>query len=49
MVVILDRNKTERLQYTNRRLPHRTQDLGHGPYRARLRLKRDLDEIALRQ
>jgi hypothetical protein len=49
MVVILDRNEAERLQHANSRLPHRTQDLGHGSYRARLRLKRDFDEIALGQ
>jgi hypothetical protein len=49
MVVVLDRDEAERLQYAIRCLSHGAEDLGHGVDWARLRLKCNFDEIALRQ
>ena len=47
MIVVFERNKTERLQYPAARLASWTQKLGHAVYRPGLRLKGDFDEIAL--
>jgi len=47
VIVIFERDKTERLQHSILRFPHGTEYLGHGAHRAGLRLKRNFDEIAL--
>lgn len=47
VVVILERDKAERLQHSIPSLLHGAEYLGHGAYRARLRLKGNFDEIAL--
>ena len=47
MVVVLERHEAERLQNAVSRLPHHGEELGHPVHRARLRLKRNFDEVAL--
>jgi hypothetical protein len=49
MVVILKGDEAERLQYTARHFPRGTENFGHAVNRARLRLKRNFDEVALSQ
>jgi len=44
MVVILDRDKTKRLQNAVESLAHRSKHLGHAVHRPSLRLKRQFDE-----
>ena len=47
IVVIFERDKAEWLEDSVLRLPHGTQYLSHGSYRAGLRLKCNFDEVAL--
>ena len=49
MIVIAQRDEAERLHNSLARSPHGSQHLGHTMNRARLRLKSDLDKIALSQ
>lgn len=49
VIIVFKRNETERLQYSRGSLPHRAENLGHTVYRPRLRLKCNLNELALRQ
>ena len=49
MIVVFERHEAERLEHALRRLLYRRQDLGHAVDWARLRLKRNFDEITLRQ
>jgi len=44
MVVILESDEAERLQYSGRRLPHGRKDLRHAAHGAGLRLKRQFHE-----
>ena len=46
MVVVLKRDKTERLQYAIGQLSHRGENFGHAVHRAGLRLKSNFDEVA---
>ena len=49
VVVVLQRDEAEGLQYTLCRLAYRAQNLCHAVDRPRLRLKRNFDEVALLQ
>ena len=49
MIIIVQRDEAERLQHSVCRLPRRLEDLGHAVDRARMRLKRYLDERAVSQ
>ena len=49
VVIILERDKAERLEHAFLRLRHGAEYLCHGAYRARLRLKCNFDKIALGQ
>ena len=49
MIVILDRNKAERLQNAVIEAPHRAQDFGHPVNRAGLRLKSDFHKVTFPQ
>ena len=49
MVVVLNGHEAEWLQHAFGCLPHRIEDFGHSVHRARLRLKRNLDEVAIGQ
>jgi hypothetical protein len=49
MVVVLKRDKTERLQYAIGQLSHRGENFGHAVHRPGLGLKSDFDEVSLSQ
>jgi hypothetical protein len=49
MVIILNRDKAEGLQYAVFQLLRRAEDFGHGVHRSGLRLKGNFYEIALSQ
>ena len=49
MVVILQRDEAERLQYTVGHFPHRGENFGHAVHRTGLRLKGNFDKVALSQ
>ena len=49
MVVVLERDEAERLQYSAGHLSHGTQDFRHAVNRAGLRLKSYFNEVALRE
>ena len=47
VVIVFDRNETERLQHSLRRFARRAQHFGHAVHRTLLRLKCDFDKVAL--
>ena len=49
VIIILQRDEAKRLKDALRRLSHGIQNLRHAMYWSRLRLKRNFDEVALRQ
>lgn len=49
MVLILQRDEAERLQYAVVQLPHGGKSFGHAVNRPGLRLKRNFDEVTLRE
>lgn len=49
MIIIFDRHKPEWLQHSIGQTPRRAQYLGHAMHRPGLRLKRNFDEVTLRQ
>jgi len=49
MVIVFERDEAERLQHPRGRLAHGAEKLCHPVHRSRLRLKCQLDKVALRQ
>jgi hypothetical protein len=49
MVVILERDEAEWLQYAVGHFPHRSKNFGHAVHRAGLRLKGNFYEVTLSQ
>src|SRR5579864_1676782 len=49
MVLVLERDESERLQYTIGHLPHRRQNFGHAVHWTSLCLKSNFDEVATSQ
>jgi hypothetical protein len=49
MILVLERDEAERLQYTIGHLPHCRQNLGHAVHWPGLRLKSNFDEVAASQ
>jgi hypothetical protein len=49
VVVVFDRDETERLQHTIWHVPHGTENLGHSMHGTSLGLECNLDEISLHQ